>query len=357
MSPIGGMIQHGLGNPEETERINAGNDAAVVDRRRGGGHDADAVDDAVAEHFLEEESTVPVPGLDPLDRARFGRLVRQCASNWLAHPQAALRTTRGKYGMSLQFEGPMGGKTISVFSLRAYHKSGEYRFVGPNPDRRRLGLKPESLQALERMRDLYEALLSGKEGAGDTVVCVLNGERTPDLVPLVEETRRALDGGQDVTSPPPPSAAPPPRPAAAASRSGGAGAPADEGRKATPAAGGAPRITGFRLTCAEPKPVLDFWARVFKRKAEPRADGGGTVALDGATLSVEPDLPSAQRKALGYGSSKLRGAGLIATLQVSDFDLCLRRARRIGDAIAEEDRKNRRFIARDPAGFAIEIRG
>jgi len=323
----------------------------MVDPDRGRGQHANAVDEPLAEQFLEEESIVPVPGLDPLDRARFGRLVRQCVSNWLVHPRVGLRTTRGKHGMALQFEGPIGGKVISIFSLRAHHKSGEYRFVGPNPDRRRLGLKTESLQSLERMRDLYEALLSGKEGAGDTVVCVLNGRRTPDLVPLVEETRRALDGGQDT-----PSVAPAVR--RAPPRSGPARAtPAEPADGSGPSSPPGPRATGVRLTCPEPKPVLDFWARIFKRRPEVDADGGGVITLDGGVLIVTGDLPSAQRKAMGYGSSKIRGAGLIPTFEVSDFELCLRRARRIGDAVVEEDRRNRRFVAADPVGFAIEITG
>ena len=345
--------------PAELARGTPGDRVRVVDPLGAAGQDATAVDHPVAEQFLEEEEAVRVSGLDPLDRARFGRLVRQCAHNWLLHPQGALRTTRGKYGMALQFEGPMGGKTIAVFSLRAHHKTGEYRFVGPNPDRRRLGLKDESLQSLERMRDLYEALLSGKEGAGDTVVCVLNGQRTPDLVPLVEETRRALDGGQDIVTPPPPSQR------AAASESARSPSPSSA-KPSTPSKSGgsdanaevhAPRLAGLRLTCPDPKAVLDFWARVFKRKAESGADGGGAIALDAGDLIVEPDLPPAQRKALGFGSSKVRGAGLIPIVTVADFDLCLRRARRIGDAITEEDRKSRRFVAKDPSGFAIEIRG
>ena len=111
------------------------------------------------------------------------------------------------------------------------------------------------------------------------------------------------------------------------------------------------------MTCPEPKPVLDFWARIFKRRPEVDADGGGVITLDGGVLIVTGDLPSAQRKAMGYGSSKIRGAGLIPTFEVSDFELCLRRARRIGDAVVEEDRRNRRFVAADPVGFAIEITG
>lgn len=304
------------------------------------------MDDAVAEQFLEDEEAVPVAGLDPLDRARFGRLVRQCAANWLMHPRVGLRITRGKYGMALQFEGPLGGKTFSIFSLRAHHKAGEYRFVGPNPDRRRLGLDAAALQALERLRDLYEALLSGKEGAGDTVNCVLNGTRTPDLVPLVEETRRALDGGQDTGSAP---ATPRPRehsrPTVAPAPS--AEAPAPREPEAVPSID----ITRLRLACPEPDATVEFWARVLKR----RPDEGGVFHLGGVELVITPDLDSRTKKAWGYGSSKVRGQGVVPTLRVADFDLCLRRARRIGDAIVDEDRKAGRFAVKDPAGYVIEI--
>lgn len=315
------------------------------------------MDDTVAERFLEEEEAVSVAGLDPLDRARFARLVRQCVANWLQHPRVGLRVTRGKYGMALQFEGPLGDKMVSIFSLRAHHKTAEYRFVGPNPDRRRLGFNKETQDALDRLRDLYEALLAGKDGAGDTVTCVLNGARTPDLVPLVEETRRTLGGGMEA--------------GAVSTNKSRARAQAKVAQTApAPAAGVAPvarvgverdggkpiNVTTLRLACSEPGAVIDFWARVLKRRpAERDPENGGTICLGDLVLLVTGALDSRTREAWGYGSSEAPGPGLVPTLRVPDFDLCLRRARRIGNAVVEEDRKAGRFVVKDPAGFAIEI--
>jgi len=167
----------------------------AVDPAAERGHHSSAMD-GIAERFLKEEAGTRVSGLDPMDRARFAQLVRQCAANWLLHDRAGLRVTRGAYGVALQFEGPFSGKRIAVFSLRAHHKTLEYRFVGPSPDRKRLGLDAGSLERLARLRDLYAAVLSAQEFVRDAVSVVLNGDRVPDLVPLVEETRRTLDGRQ-----------------------------------------------------------------------------------------------------------------------------------------------------------------
>ncbi|NRA96441.1 MAG: hypothetical protein HRU14_09560 [Planctomycetes bacterium] len=312
------------------------------------------MDDAVAERFHEDEGPVSVPGLDSLDRARFGRLVRQCVANWLLHPRVGLRVTRGKYGMALQFEGPLGDKMVSIFSLRAHHKTAEYRFVGPNPDRGRLGLDTAALESLDRLRDLYEALLSGKEGTGETVNCVLNGTRTPDLVPLVEETRRTLDGGHDTATASiakPRSrvrAKPEPTPAALPTQPE---PPSPEEEPERPVT-----VAELRFACPEPKAIVEFWGRVLKRRPDERhGEEGGVFHLGDLVLVITGELDTRTRKEWGYGSSKVLGQGLVPTLRVSDFDLCLRRARRIGNAIVDENRKAGRFLVKDPAGFVIEI--
>ena len=50
----------------------------------------------VAERFLKEERAHSGPRIDPVDRARFHRLVRLCAENWLRHALTGLRMSRGK---------------------------------------------------------------------------------------------------------------------------------------------------------------------------------------------------------------------------------------------------------------------
>jgi hypothetical protein len=313
--------------------------------------------DELAECFLEEEAQVAVKGLDPMDRARFGHLVRQCAANWLLHPQARLRVTRGKFGMALLFDGPMSGKMVLIFSLRAEHAKGEYRFVGPNGDRKKLGLDPGSLEALDRLRDLYDALLGG-DTTGEAVQAVLNGDRMPDLVPLVEETRRALDGGQDGG---PPAAA---ERAARKRKSRSSttrkvsveknvSAPVPE-KKAEPVPPTV-SVTGIRFAAPDPAGAAAFWSRLLKLKPETASDGTASFRTSGASIRITPELSKDERKALGAGQSKALGVGLIPELAVSDFDLCLRRARRMETAVVDDQGKDRHFTVKDPSGFTVRI--
>lgn len=333
------------------------------------------------EQWLEDEAEVSVPGLDPMDRARFHKVVRESARNWLNHPAASIRSTKGKFGVALQFEGPVSGKQISVFSLRAHHRTKDFRFVGPNPDRRRLSLGDDALEALERLRALFEAVLGTKDGSGEAVTAIISGERGTDLVPLVEEARRTLDGGGDVVTPgdsPPrrkkkkkpaaaaaaateavattapvaPGTPPAPAPSAATPESApmsDSPAPAEDARSA-PAA--------LELSSRDPGDLAAFYGRVLKLKPQPAPGEEGVFTLDlsGFRMRFRPDLDRDERKRLGYGSvEKNRGWGARMVLAVRDFDLCLRRSRRMGNAIEREDLASRRFQIRDPAGYLTEI--
>lgn len=318
----------------------------------------------IAERFIEEESAHRMPGVDPLDRARFHRLVRQCAANWLLHNRSGLRITRGKQGMTLHFDGPVGGKVLSIFSLRASHRAGEYRFTGPNADRSRMGFGKDHLAALDRLRDLYEAVLSGPDGdqrGADTISAVILGRRTPDVVPLVEETRRVLDGGSEGGGGGERSARParrkkaekpdaPPRetPARAPTPRRAAPPPENDGSQAVVA-----RVT---LTSPDPQKSAAFFGRLLKTKAETAKDGTATLRLGSVVLEIAGELSKEDRRLLGYGSvAKNRGWGTRMRLNVRDFDLCLRRARRMGDVVISEAREQRTFLVRDPAGHVLEI--
>lgn len=363
----------------------------------------------VAERFLEEETAHPVPGVEPAVRARFHRLVRQCAANWLLHPKATLRITRAKNSSALVFEGPMGGKPVAVFSLRAHYDTKDFRFIGPNPDRKKLGLAPASLTALDRLRDLYEAFLADKSG-GDAIVTIMKSDRLPDLVPLVEETRRAMDGGQETSVPVPPipgmmkkkpatphapgaepgaspqappsrvaapsaaGAAHPPHPAPAAPKAPAAGAsspksapPAASAAAAAaakppaeskPAARAEPALAYIMLASPKPKASAEFYARLLQIKPQRKTKDGDYVefTLRGVVLAVQEDLSREERNAYGYGQvEKNRGWGALYQIRVADFDLCLRRARKLKGAIIREVPEARSFVVRDPAGYLLEI--
>lgn len=337
------------------------------------------VDDLV-ERFLEEEASVQVPGLDPLERARFHQLVRHAVKNWVTHSAATLRVTRGKYGMSLLFEGPVGGKQIAVFALRANHKGGDYRFEGPNRDRRRLGLPDEALESLERLRALYEAVLGAKDGGGEAITAVVGGaSHRADLVPLVEETRRTLDGGSETggSLPTPgdenrkarkrkkkkaPEGAEEAAPGAASPETAATASPSPSKSVEAPTE---PPIDhrafpgSIILAARDPAAVAAFYGRVLKLKPETvlERDGWMRVLIGGGfEILVRPDLSREERKQLGYGQGdKNRGWGSSLVLRVNDFDLCLRRSRRLGDAVVDEDLPTRRFRVRDPAGYLTEI--
>jgi catechol 2,3-dioxygenase-like lactoylglutathione lyase family enzyme len=347
----------------------------------------------VAERFLAEDLSRGMGGFQAEDRARFHRLVRQCAANWLLHPQAGLRTSRTKHTATLGFEGPLGGKTVSVFVLRAHYDEGVYRFIGPNPDRKKLQLQPRCLLALDRLLELYGALLTAKEPMKDAVCATLRGDRLPDLVPLVEETRRALDGGQE-SSPtlpalPKPLAKKPAamplessRPAGAAAalaaaraRGAHASLPA---RPSTPRAFAAvprpgptllldstpaPRkasvtVSHLLLSCQDVKRSGEFYAKLLKLKPVRSPEDKRVLDLEvGALrLRLQPDFDKDERKRLGLGPApKQRGFGMVLKLQVADHAACLKRAKAMR-RLVHEDAAARSFCVRDPSGYLLEIR-
>ena len=334
------------------------------------------------ERFLEEESRIVVPELDPMDRARFHHIVRQCAANWVLSSEATVRATKGKTGLTLQFDGVMAGKALSVFVLRADHKKAKYYFVGPNPDRARLGLSPQSLESLDRMKELYSAFLANGQPAGEAVQAELNGTPMPDLVPLVEETRRSLDGTHENAPVPEDSMGGRSggshqsnqqhrRPSKPSKPSGGSTAqspkPEPKGSvsptRVDPDGDGAlavnvptAAVDALRLYCPEPAEVVAFYCRVLKTKAEERADQTSVIHLDGFELRITTEVDKGERRFFNTTTPpKNRGYGVVPTLRVSDFDLCLRRSRRMGTAVIHEDLPQRTFMIRDPAGYVFTI--
>lgn len=395
----------------------------------------------VAERFLEEETANPVSGIAAAERNRFHRLVRQCAANWLLHPKAGLRINRGRSSLVLQFDGPLGGKPIAVFVLKVGYETRDYRFIGPNPDRKKLGLQPTQVVALDRLRDLYDAFLADKVGnTREHVISILRGERLPDLVPLVEETRRALDGGQETS--PPISTFPitvkkkAPLPLTISGQRSVVGLPAHQNaptpirvlvdphafaqrkpvpvkpatlsapkrpttvpepqkvtrtseksptstvvaQKSTktverPTAGTpspkavapspekkepvlSPALLTIKLSCKSPRTSAEFHARLFQSKPVRKSKDGALyeVALGPVTLVLQEDLTKEDRAAFGLGTvDRNRGWGAMMEIRVPDFELCLRRARKMNGVLVREGTGGQSFVVRDPSGFLFEV--
>jgi hypothetical protein len=78
--------------------------------------------------------------------------------------------------------------------------------------------------------------------------------------------------------------------------------------------------------------------------------------LEGFELRITAEVDKGERRFFNTTTPpKNRGYGLIPTLRVSDFDLCLRRSRRMGTAVIHEDLPQRTFMVRDPAGYVFTI--
>ena len=325
----------------------------------------------VAERFLREERAHSGPRIDPVDRARFHRLVTFCTELWNRHARTGLRMTRGKQGISLLFDGPIGGRNLALFSLRVDYKRGEYRFNGPNADRERMGLNPESLELLERLRDLYAALLVEGPTTDLAITATLRGKPFPDLLPLVEETRRVLDGGHDGTAA-----------RILASRSGkkkhGSSGPNGKGQEGQGESGEsteprlmslariglgsrtitAPTMTTIQLSCPEPKDSAAFFRRIFGVKSLPksRPDDHAVYEMGGVTVVLRRELSAEERRVMGYGTvQRNRGWGMAIGIAVPDFEACLRRVKRVPDALIEADPEGRTMLVREPAGYVLEV--
>jgi hypothetical protein len=280
--------------------------------------------------------------------------------------------TRGKQGITLLFDGPIGGRSMALFALRVDYKKGEYRFTGPNADRERMGLDPDSLELLSRLRDLYAALLVAGPTTDLSVSATLRGKPFPDLLPLVEETRRVLDGAGDK--------------APFRSAGGRAGKRKRPGEPAVDGAGGTgsngslrapepapvslghlgigqtpitePIMTTIQLSCPEPKDSAAFFRRIFGVKSLPktRPDDHAVYEMGAVTVVLRRELSSEERRQLGYGTvQRNRGWGLTLGVVVPDFDACLKRVKRVPDALLAADEDARTMLVREPAGYVLEV--
>jgi len=123
---------------------------------------------------------------------------------------------------------------------------------------------------------------------------------------------------------------------------------------------GGPAATALVLSCPEPKEAAAFYRRIFGVKSEPRTrpEEHAIYSIGGIRLVLRRDLSSEERRGLGVGTVKRhRGWGLTLALQVPDFSACLRRVRRIPDALLYADPKGEIMTVRDPSGYILEISG
>jgi catechol 2,3-dioxygenase-like lactoylglutathione lyase family enzyme len=328
----------------------------------------------VAERFLQELLQHRVERDLEHDRTRMHRIVGTAAAYWLCHPKTALRFHQTKHTITLGFEGPIDNVLVPLLSFRVHFPTQEYRFNGP-PERSK-SMSHQCVETLKRVKDLYIAFL----GAGDsatTISIVLKGERMPDLLPLIDETRRILDGGADVAVVPNLlGRKPPPRnpaksvPSEPAPSKGLAAAPAAASvavasTSLTPPArpGGAvplPEVamSYVMLACPNPSATSAFHARLFQRRVERKTKDGhyAELRLGEIVLAFQDDLSKEERKLYGYGPvERNRGWGALFVVRVSDFEACKKRAKRMDGALVSENLESKSFVVRDPAGYLFEV--
>ena len=78
--------------------------------------------------------------------------------------------------------------------------------------------------------------------------------------------------------------------------------------------------------------------------------------MGGVDLVLRRELTSEERRKLGIGSvQRNRGWGIAIVIDVPDYDACLRRVRRVPDALVSEDPEHRVMLVRDPAGYILEV--
>ncbi len=322
----------------------------------------------VAERFLQELLQHRVErGLEP-DRTRLHRMVGTAAAYWLCHPKTTLRFHQTKHTMTLGFEGPIGGESVPLLSFRVHFPTQEYRFNGP-PERSK-SMSHQCIETLKRVKDLYLAFL-GSGDSPNTISVVLKGERMPDLLPIIDETRRILDGGAEVAvvpnilgrKPPPRT---PPKPAVPVVKPQPAPAAADSPAVATtpPARpGGAvplPEVamSYVMLACPNPSATSAFHARLFQQRVERKTKDGhyAELRLGEMVLAFQDDLSKEERKLYGYGPvERNRGWGTLFVVRVSDFEACKKRAKRMEGALVHENLDTKSFVIRDPAGYLFEV--
>ncbi len=332
----------------------------------------------VAERFLQELISRRVAREFESDRTRFHRLVSTAAAYWLCHPRTTMKLHQTKHTMSLMFEGPVATKQVQIFCFRVHFPTQEYRFLGTvlEPSR---SLPHGCAEVLERIRGLTAAYLGSGESS-TAVSVVLKGERMPDLLPLVDETRRTLDGGSEVavvpnqsvrkTTPAYKSSQTPRVTPARPTRAASALAPqkieaqmditaAATESPAAPVTEVAPfEAAALMLACPKPSDSAAFHSRVFQQKAVRKTRDRHYVELRLGSLLVafQDDLTKEERKLYGYGPiERNRGWGAIFLVRVSDAEACLRRAKRIPGAVLREDKDSKTFVLRDPAGYLFEV--
>ena len=68
------------------------------------------------------------------------------------------------------------------------------------------------------------------------------------------------------------------------------------------------------------------------------------------------ELSSEERRHLGYGTvQRNRGWGLTLGVVVPDFEACLKRVKRVPDALLAADEDARTMLVREPAGYLLEV--
>ncbi len=155
----------------------------------------------VYERYLAEEAAIRMPDVSFADRGRFHFCVLQSAVAWSRHPKSDFRLARGKHTFVLNFEGPIEGKMMTMFSFHSAVETGEYRFTGLNLAKAPPGLSPIGKAALERLSDLFEAALPQAQKDEGVVTVVVRKAPTIDFLPIVDEARRVLDEGNQEFQP------------------------------------------------------------------------------------------------------------------------------------------------------------
>lgn len=112
------------------------------------------------------------------------------------------------------------------------------------------------------------------------------------------------------------------------------------------------------LHCADAKESAAFYRRIFGVKSEGKPAPGVHAAyrLGGVELVLKDDFTNDERRLLGVGSvTKNRGWGAIFVLQIPEFQSCLRRIKRVQDALVRADTEAKTLMIRDPSGYLLEL--